>query len=380
LIYLVYGLKRNGGGVKVTNRGLADIFFLASKYTNNTIIMPGIVNMANGNTAQLSSNWKRLQETLAKEKKLAPAKEKEIVKKEKGISLKRKRINEPEKKPVAVKRSKLELPGQRRNKLRMEQFSKQKTLRKSKSTPAIKPTTTSAEDDSSEEHEEEPERPSSSNGIHPTASESHINEGVSPTNLAGKYIALDCEMVGFGPTPQDDSQLARVSIVNYHGHQIYDSFVLPQVPITDYRTHITGITSETLLDARPAKEVQADVATLLSGRVLVGHAIKNDLAVLMMSHPKMDIRDTSRHAAFREMSQGRTPSLKKLAREILGVEIQTGHHSSVEDARTTMLLFKSAKEAFDVEHAKVWGRARKVGGVEEGEDSGRRKKKKKGRK
>lgn len=211
--------------------------------------------------------------------------------------------------------------------------------------------------------------------------ESHINEGVSPTNLAGKYIALDCEMVGFGPTPNDDSQLARVSIVNYHGHQIYDSFVLPQVPITDYRTHITGIIAKTLEDARPFKEVQADVTTLLNARVLVGHAIKNDLTVLQMSHPKRDIRDTSRHPAFRELSQGRTPSLKKLANQLLGVEIQQGHHSSVEDARTTMLLFQRHKEAFESEHAKTWGRPKKMGGLDQdGEDSGRKKKKKKGKK
>ncbi|RDI76734.1 hypothetical protein Vi05172_g13287 [Venturia inaequalis] len=345
--------------------------------------MPGIVTMAPGNTTQLSSNWKRLQETLAKEKKTAPPKEKETSKKENGIpqSLKRKRANEPERKPT-VKRNKLETPGQRRNKIRMERSSEPKTLRKSKSTPHLKPANPSASDEEDEDEEELQERPSSSNGIHVNSTdESHINEGVSPTNLAGKYIALDCEMVGFGPTPNDDSQLARVSIVNYHGHQIYDSFVLPQVPITDYRTHITGITAKTLEDARPFKEVQADVATFLNGRVLVGHAIKNDLAVLQMTHPKRDIRDTSRHPAFRELSQGRTPSLKKLASQLLGMEIQQGHHSSVEDARTTMLLFQRHKEAFDAEHAKTWGRPKKMGGLDEdGEDGGRKRKKKRGKK
>ncbi|QDS73287.1 hypothetical protein FKW77_005137 [Venturia effusa] len=343
--------------------------------------MPGIVTMAPGTTIQLSSNWKRLQETLAKEKKAAIPREGELTKKENGApqSLKRKRANEPETKHT-VKKNKLETPGQRRNKLRMELSSGQQTMRKSKSTPHLKPRKVSASEGKDKDDEEEQERPSSSNGIHVTsADESHINEGVSPTNLAGKYIALDCEMVGFGPTPNDDSQLARVSIVNYHGHQIYDSFVLPQVPITDYRTHITGITAKTLEDARPFKEVQADVATLLNGRILVGHAIKNDLTVLQMAHPKRDIRDTSRHPPFREVSQGRTPSLKKLASQLLGLEIQQGHHSSVEDARTTMLLFRRYKEAFDSEYARTWGRPKKMAGLDgDGmrEDGGRRKKKK----
>ncbi|TLD37783.1 Ribonuclease H-like domain [Venturia nashicola] len=368
--------------------------------------MPGIVTMAPGSSTELSSNWKRLQETLAKEKKAAPPKDKDSSRRENGIpqSLKRKRANEPERKP-AVKRNKMETPGQRRNKIRMARSSEPNTLRKSKSTPHLKPTNPSASED--EDEDEEQDRPSSSNGVHVTSSdvstqdglgapshnqprahkltpyrtEAHTNEGVSPTNLAGKYIALDCEMVGFGPTPNDDSQLARVSIVNYHGHQIYDSFVLPQVPVTDYRTHITGITATTLKEARPFKEVQSDVATFLNGRVLVGHAIKNDLAVLQMTHPKRDIRDTSRHAAFREVSQGRTPSLKKLASLLLGMEIQQGHHSSVEDARTTMLLFQKHKEAFDSEHVKTWGRPMKMGTAEvDGEEAGRKRKKKKGRK
>lgn len=71
------------------------------------------------------------------------------------------------------------------------------------------------------------------------------------------------------------------------------------------------------------------MSDILQGRILVGHAVKNDLEVLLLSHPKRDIRDTSRHPAFRKLSNGKTPGLKKLAREILGIEIQGGEHSSV---------------------------------------------------
>lgn len=182
-----------------------------------------------------------------------------------------------------------------------------------------------------------------------------INEGLSPTSEAGKYIALDCEMVGVGPDPSNDSALARVSIVNYHGHQLYDSFVLPKEQITDYRTHVSGITPALLRTARSLEVVQADVAKLLDGKILVGHALRKDLDALMLGHPKRDIRDTSRYPAFRQLAGGKTPSLKKLAKEILGVDIQGGEHSSVEDARATMLLFRREKSGFDREHSKSWG-------------------------
>ncbi len=186
-----------------------------------------------------------------------------------------------------------------------------------------------------------------------------INEGLSSTAEAGKYIAIDCEMVGVGPDPEKESALARVSIVNYHGHQIYDSFVLPKEPVTDYRTFVSGITSQLLRSARTLEIVQADVAQLLDGRILVGHAIRKDLDMLLLGHPKRDIRDTSRYPPFRQYAAGRTPGLKKLAKEILGIDIQSGEHSSVEDARATMLLYRKEKDGFEADHAKKWAPLRK---------------------
>lgn len=187
----------------------------------------------------------------------------------------------------------------------------------------------------------------------------HINEkvngGLSSTAEAGKYVAVDCEMVGVGPDPDNDSALARVSIVNYHGNQLYDSFVLPKEPVTDYRTFVSGITSELLLSARTLEIVQADVAKLLDGRILIGHSVRSDLNALLLGHPKRDIMDTSRYPGFRQYSAGRTPGLKKLAKEVLGIDIQDGQHSSIEDARATMLLFRREKDGFESEHAKRWG-------------------------
>ncbi|KAK5000441.1 3'-5' exonuclease [Elasticomyces elasticus] len=188
-----------------------------------------------------------------------------------------------------------------------------------------------------------------------------INAGLSPSAVPGRYLALDCEMVGTGPPPHNDSLLARVSIVNFLGEQVYDSYVVPQagVEVADYRTHVSGIQRKHLRPgyARPFKQVQQDVAAILDGRILVGHALKNDLSVLMLNHPPRDIRDTARYAGFRELSMGKTPALRKLAKEVLGLEIQTGEHSSVEDARAAMLLFKREKAGFEQECQKRYGRS-----------------------
>lgn len=178
----------------------------------------------------------------------------------------------------------------------------------------------------------------------------NVNGGLSKGVDIGKYVGIDCEMVGVGGE-EDRSVLARASIVNFHGTQIYDSFVRPKEFVTDWRTHVSGVSPKNMTTARSFEEVQADIEAILKGRILVGHAVRNDLEVLMLTHPKKDIRDTARFSGFKKYSAGRSPSLKKLAKEILGIDIQSGEHSSIEDARTTMILFRRHKPAFDVEIA-----------------------------
>lgn len=56
----------------------------------------------------------------------------------------------------------------------------------------------------------------------------------------GRYLAIDCEMVGVGINASESS-LARVSVVNYHGEVIMDEYVKPREPVVDYRTRYSGI-------------------------------------------------------------------------------------------------------------------------------------------
>ncbi|KAK9453294.1 ribonuclease H-like domain-containing protein [Dipodascopsis uninucleata] len=162
----------------------------------------------------------------------------------------------------------------------------------------------------------------------------------------GKYVSLDCEFVGVGPDGKR-SALARVSIVNFYGAVVLDEFVLPEERVTDWRTWVSGIRPSDMKNAKSFKEVQNSVADIVNGRVLVGHALANDLKVLLISHPKRLIRDTSKHAEFRKLAKGRAPALKKLAKEILGIDIQGDEHSSIEDARACILLFRKYKVDFE---------------------------------
>ncbi|KAF7386661.1 hypothetical protein HZH66_011113 [Vespula vulgaris] len=152
-----------------------------------------------------------------------------------------------------------------------------------------------------------------------------------------KLIAIDCEMVGIGDG--SESMIARVSIVNKFGYCLYDKYVKPREKVQDYRTAVSGIYPHHLKNGEEFSVVQKEVADILKGRILVGHALKNDLAVLFLSHPWRSLRDTSRYKPFRQITKANTPSLKRLASELLGIEIQVGEHNSVEDARAAMQLY-----------------------------------------
>lgn len=162
----------------------------------------------------------------------------------------------------------------------------------------------------------------------------------------GKYLAMDCEFVGVGPGGIQ-SELARVSVVNYHGHLVYDKYVQPREKVTDWRTFVSGIRPSDMVNAISFNQAQSEVSELIKDKILVGHAIHHDLEALYLTHPKKLIRDTAKHTPFKKKySKGKTPGLK-LAQEILGWNIQTGEHSSVEDARATMLIYKSDKKNFE---------------------------------
>ncbi len=45
-------------------------------------------------------------------------------------------------------------------------------------------------------------------------------------------LAIDCEMVDIGVGSKDCSALARVSVVNYRGECVYDSYVKPLMKVT----------------------------------------------------------------------------------------------------------------------------------------------------
>lgn len=161
-------------------------------------------------------------------------------------------------------------------------------------------------------------------------------------------VALDCEMVGVG----DDktSALARCSIVDYEGDVLYDTYVKPDKPITDYRTQWSGIRPKHMKNAISFRPARKKVKRMIKNRILVGHALQFDLKILRLKHYSDLIRDTSKHIPLRALAgfpRNSTPSLKRLTRQLLKWDIQVNEHSSVEDARAAMLLYRKCEAQWE---------------------------------
>ncbi|SCU85394.1 LANO_0C04148g1_1 [Lachancea nothofagi CBS 11611] len=198
----------------------------------------------------------------------------------------------------------------------------------------------------------------SSADVEQTLQADMADRSLNRASEVGKYVAIDCEFVGVGPDGKD-SALARATVVNFFGHVVLDVFVKPQEKVTDWRTWVSGVRPQDMQSAVPFAVAQEQVAKTLENRYLVGHSVTHDLQSLFLSHPRTMIRDTSRHIPFRKKyAGGKTPSLKKLAKEILGLDIQGAEHSPIEDARATMLIYKSDRKEFERLHQIKYGPAK----------------------
>ncbi|XP_043935740.1 interferon-stimulated 20 kDa exonuclease-like 2 [Protopterus annectens] len=189
---------------------------------------------------------------------------------------------------------------------------------------------------------------------------SEYESGLSAAATSGKsykYVAIDCEMVGTGPNG-NRSELARCSIVGYHGDLVYDQYILPVNPVTNYRTRWSGIRKHHLKNATPFRTARKEILKILTGKIVVGHAIHNDFKALSYFHTEALTRDTSKIPLLNKKAgfpEKESASLKRLVKQLLKKDIQVGKsgHSSVEDAKATMELYRMIEAEWEKELASI---------------------------
>ena len=155
-------------------------------------------------------------------------------------------------------------------------------------------------------------------------------------------VALDAEMlicVG------EEKQIGRLSIVNYNRVTLYDSFFKPSKRVKSYLTEFSGLTALNTSRAPTFEDEKAKIAEILKGKTIVGHSLGMDRKVLTLEWESKMQRDISNFPIFKKNS--RKVKLKTLSEKFLRLEIQHGRHSSVEDARAALELYKLYRKEID---------------------------------
>ncbi|KAN0097510.1 Ribonuclease H-like domain containing protein [Tylopilus felleus] len=163
----------------------------------------------------------------------------------------------------------------------------------------------------------------------------------SSADTAFDVVALDCEMI----YTTGGMRVARVSVIDGAGKEIFDELVRMDdgIQVIDYNTRFSGITKEELQKASLTLSSirQSLDAFINSETIIIGHALENDLKTLRMIHHQcVDTAIMFPHRAGPPYRR----SLRDLAKEHLGISIQTGDgstgHSSVEDSVATLDLVR----------------------------------------
>ena len=163
------------------------------------------------------------------------------------------------------------------------------------------------------------------------------------------FVALDLEATGLDPRRDDIVAAAAVEFVGGRRRQTYVTLVDPGRPIPTSATAIHGITDAMVTGAPSPEHALNDLMVVLGQRVVVGHGVAFDLALLRrvaraagVSGPGNLVLDTRAlaAAAYPELD----PSLEGVAARV-GVPVE-GRHTAEGDAVTAGRLLLALLPVF----------------------------------
>eukprot|EP00737_Agarophyton_chilense_P003649 gb/GEZJ01004326.1/.p1 GENE.gb/GEZJ01004326.1/~~gb/GEZJ01004326.1/.p1 ORF type:complete len:1275 (+),score=185.47 gb/GEZJ01004326.1/:389-3826(+) len=176
----------------------------------------------------------------------------------------------------------------------------------------------------------------------------------------GTVLALDCEFV---MVARDEANifgdgtwqvvvparkaLARVSVIRGYGTlkgvALIDDYVAVREPVVDYLTRFSGL-SEGDLDALRSSHKVSSLKTVYkrlrclvdAGCMFVGHGLKSDFRIINFVVPPDQVIDTV--TLFR-VNNKRLLGLRFLSNALLGGDIQSETHDSIEDSDAALRLY-----------------------------------------
>jgi DNA polymerase III subunit epsilon len=158
-----------------------------------------------------------------------------------------------------------------------------------------------------------------------------------------EFLAVDTETNGLAGDLCELTEVGAVLVGGGELHETFDSLVRTERPLSRGIQRFTGITQAMVDAAPPPREVLAEVAELLAGRVLIAHSARFDKRVLRQAFERCDIDWPDPpvlctvQLARRFAPLSRKRSLAPLA-DSLGIDV-TEVHRALPDALTCARVF-----------------------------------------
>lgn len=156
------------------------------------------------------------------------------------------------------------------------------------------------------------------------------------------FVVVDCETTGL----EKDAKIIQLSAIRYHHDlpvDIFNEYINPETDIPEKVTALTGIDNEMVKDAHRFSEISDQFIQFVSDLPWVGHNINNfDIPILINNGIQLDDFKTVDTLQL---------SRKKLTMDHYGLEnlkayygIQTRSHNSLEDCKTTAIVYKHLRD------------------------------------
>lgn len=188
---------------------------------------------------------------------------------------------------------------------------------------------------------------------------SYIRNRMGVDEIRKRILFLDCEFVGgYRELNQKgkwkcSNLLGSICILDYEGEIILNTNVSPTKMIRSYVKWITGFTPYDLKNKILDEVMIEQVRGLVEGRVLVGHDLTGDIAVLKINKESLlGIRDLSTALAVRKCMddfEGERLKLENVAQQLLGrtCRSKSGHHNVFEDVRAIRDIYRLVEDTWE---------------------------------
>lgn len=170
------------------------------------------------------------------------------------------------------------------------------------------------------------------------------------------FAIVDVETTGLNP---DEDRIVEVSIVDYDGENVSETFsslINPEKRIPGHIARITGISDADVADAPHFFNVAKEIVRLTEHRIIVAHNARFDYSFLRMEFQRLGYNFRRRQLCTLRLSRSLLPDLRAhnlnyLTRH-LGIEMPMAHRAEA-DALATLEVFRTLQQQYHIFGARL---------------------------